>query len=174
MVTDVQAYFTANSVTANVSLGWRERTKQVNQGPGRANRVVFTPSDESGAGGEIVAPQHVGPQFFGTAPNTISARALFDWERLVTVSVWAVDTTSPADEGKQIEAVEDLFEWVVRAVQYSRKDTALWGSVKWTVAPTELMFGRELVASLTLRHPLFDAPRDIVYPKGHVAQNPPR
>ena len=175
LVSSVRTYFTDRDVTANVSMGWRERTKQTNQGFGRANRVVFTPSDDNGNGGRIVGTQHPGPRVFGTnTSNKITARALFDWERVVLVSVWAVDTADIHNEEKQIEATETLFEWTIRAVQAGAFNNGVWGNVAWTVDPTEQIFGRELRASLTFRHPMFDTPVDVAFPQGAITQDPSR
>lgn len=164
LVTNVQSYFTSAGVTANVSLGWKQATKQVNQGTGRANRVVFIPSDPNGAGGKISAPIQVGQQNFGPGVGgDTSARALFTWERQLTVSVWAVDLSDPHDEAKQIEAIEDLFEYTVRAVHKFALAGAQWGAVNWVLKPNEQTFGRELRAALTYRHPLFAETYDVKY-----------
>ena len=37
-----------------VQRGWKARTEQINQGPGRANRVIFMPSKADGSSGAIV------------------------------------------------------------------------------------------------------------------------
>jgi hypothetical protein len=166
MVAGVQAFFTARGVTANVSLGWKEASKQVNQGAGRANRVVFIPSDRSGRGGALKLDRNLQPgqRHFGSPVKDASAKALYTWERLLTVSVWAVDSTAPNDEGKQIEAVEDLFEWTIRAVHDFAHASAQWGEVAWLATPIERQFGRELQASLVFRHPMFDTPQDRAFP----------
>lgn len=169
LVASVRAYFEARDVTANVALGWREPTKQINQGPGRANRVVFIPSDESGKGGKLAPTQQPGARYFGNPPDT-TARALYTWERQLVVSVWAVDGANPHDEALQIEAVEDLFEWVVRAVHAFAHNDARWGDVVWTTEPVEHQFGRELRASLTFRHPLFDTETGVAYPTPNVSR----
>lgn len=175
MVTSVQAFFDARDVGANVSLGWKEASKQVNQGAGRANRVVFIPSDRSGRGGALKLDQNLQPgrRRFGTAPNDVSTKALYTWERLLTVSVWAVDSTAPNDESKQIEAVEDLFEWTIRAVHDFAKASAQWGEVSWLASPIERQFGRELQASLVFRHPMFDTPQDRAFPGFEIERDPP-
>jgi len=175
LVAGVQAYFTDAGVTAAVALGWKQPTEQINQGPGRANRVVFIPSDPSGRGGKLVGAQQPGQRLYGTsgpggAADT-SLRALYTWERAVVVSVWAVDGTDPQNESKQIEATETLFEQTIRAVHSFAHNDARWGDVSWTVTPVEHMFGRELRASLTYRHPMFDAPTEVVYPTGHITKN---
>lgn len=163
LVAAVQSYFDAHDVTAKVVLGWKQPTQQINQGPGGANRVVFIPSDPTGKGGKIVAPQQPGLRNFGD-PADVAARALYDWERFVIVSVWAADGSDPHDEGKQIEAVEDLFESTIQAVHAFAKNNARWGDVAWTTSPVEHVFGRELRAGLTFRHPLFDSPAGVAFP----------
>lgn len=167
LVGGVQSYFAARSVTAAVSLGWKQPTAQVNQGTGRANRVVFIPSDSSGRGGRLSQDGlQPGARYFGppASPADTTVRALWTWERSLVVSVWAVDTTDPHNEAKQIEAVEDLFEWTVRAVHYFAHNNARWGDVAWTTSPVEHSFGRELRAALTFRHPLFDTETGVAYP----------
>lgn len=165
----VQSYFTARGVTANVSLGWKQPAKNINEGPGGANRVVFIPSDPTGKGGKLVGTQQPGPRQFGNAGSEdTAARALFDWERYIVVSVWAVDASDPHNEEKQIEAVETLFEWVLRAVQYAAKNNARWGDVAWMTSPTEQMFGRELRAGLVFRHPMFDVETGVAHPSPKV------
>lgn len=159
LLDDVKASLASWGVGADVSLGWKQATKQTNQGAGRANRVVFIPSEPNGAGGKIVATKQPG---YRVQPDGTSVRALYDWERAMVVSIWAVDKTAPADEGAQILATENLFEQVMAAVQYSGQCTATWGSVTWTPAPVEHMFGRELRAQLTLRHPMFDRSDELV------------
>lgn len=169
LVDSVRSYFETNGVTATVSLGWTKRTQQINQGPGGANRVVFTPSDDSGKSGRIVGTQQPGPRTFGTQPNQITVRPLVDWERILTVSIWAADTTAPSDEALQIEAVETLFEWTVRAVQAATKNNGRWTEAGWTVSPVEHSFGRELRVGLIFRHPIFDVENDVVKPQGAIA-----
>jgi hypothetical protein len=173
LVDSVRAYLDARfgpSERPVVALGWRERTKQINQGPGGANRVVFTPSDDNGRGGRIIGTQQPGARTFGTGQDKTTTRALFDWERTVIVSVWALDRTKPTDEAAQIEAVETLFEWVVRAVQQSAYANAKWTDVNWTVEPVEHAFGRELRAGLIFRHPLFDSENDVAFPTGVITK----
>lgn len=165
LVNGVRSYFTGAGLTANVSVGWKEAAKQVNQGTGRANRVVFVPSDLGGRGGTLTAVQQPGQRNFGTPTVDTAVRALQDWERTLLVRVWAVDSTSPNDEEKQIEAVETLFEWTIRAVQSFAKNNGRWGAVEWLAAPIERQFGRELQAELVYRHPLFDAPQVVIFPQ---------
>jgi hypothetical protein len=166
----IESYFTTRGVTATVALGWKQPTQQINQGPGGANRVVLIPSDPSGKGGRLVGAQQPGPRVFGPQSDGLTARSLYTWERFVVVSVWAVDATDPANEPKQIEAVEDLFEWTVRAIHAFAHNDARWGDVAWTTSPVEHAFGRELRAGLTFRHPLFDGPTGIAYPVPEITK----
>jgi hypothetical protein len=157
LVKNVRTYFTDHRVTAHVSLGWRERTKSINQGPGCANRVVFTPSDPSGRGGRIT-------KSFGNRGPGANPRPLVTWERFVVVSIWGADGTKPHDEEAQIEAVETLFEWTIRAVQAFAAADATWGDPTWTTSPIEHAFGRELLVPLTHRETFFDVENPVVTP----------
>lgn len=175
LVAAVQAYFTATGNQATVSLGWKERTKQPAAGAGR---VVFTPSDDSGKGGNIVQPHMPGPRDVLDDNGNVVARvrALRSWERLVVVSVFANDPTNIEDESAQIEATETLYEATVRAVNsfaVSPLGTLaaaglVWGAVNWTPVPIERVFGRELRAELTFKHPIFDAPLEVVFPQPSI------
>ena len=160
LVHSVRDYFTANGVTASVSLGWKERSRQDNQGAGGANRVVFTPSDDSGRGGTIDGIRGPGSRnnLASNGGDDTSRRGLYSWERFVVVSIWAQDDSQadPEDEEAQIEATEALFEWTMRAVQAFAHQDARWGDVTWTPTPVDRSFGRELRAALTYRHPMFD------------------
>lgn len=170
-VASVQTYLTASGVLATCEVGWKRRTRQSNQSEGGGNRVVFIPSDASGKGGKLVPPRYVGPRGIrdplAIDPTRVVAdvRALLDWERSATVSVWAVDATARENEPAQIEAVETLFEWVVRGVHIAPGafGSVSWGETQWT-PPIERSFGLEMQATFTYHHPIFDTPRDVVYP----------
>jgi len=110
------ANFEAWGVMATVGVvSFKERWRQDNQGPGGANRVLLMPGAHDGSetpksvdGGELTKPRHTHAQ----------VRELAGWNKLVTMSVWAVDAsseTAKADAASQIEAVEDLLELAVRA-----------------------------------------------------------
>jgi hypothetical protein len=167
-VNTVKAYFESNGVTASVDVGWKKRTQQINQGPGGANRVVFTPSaSDDGDAGELLPVRFPGDRNIRTAPNTTpvaTVKSLLDWKRAALVSVWGVDQ-SDKSEAAQIEATEALFEWVVRAVHAAPGafGAVEWGAAQWTV-PAERSFGLELRAGFTFSHPIFDKPRDLAFP----------
>lgn len=172
-VATIKTFLAANGVTANVDVGWKKRTQQINQGPGGANRVVFTPSDDSGDGGTLTPPRFPGPRNVRDGTNVVVAntRALLTWERKSLVSVWAVDRTALTSETAQIEAVESLFEWVVRAVHSSPGafGSVSWGDASWTV-PEERSFGLEIRSSLSFSHPIFDQPRTLARPTGALTR----
>jgi hypothetical protein len=177
LTTRVKAYLVANSVNAEVHLGWQARHRILTQGPGGANRIVFTPGDDNGKGGRIVATQQPGPRYVGgttQATATDSVRALRDWERFVIVSVWGRDPTATGDEeareNAHLEVTEDLIEWTVRAVHACGLANATFGDVMWT-PPEERAYGLEARIGLTFRHPLFDVPADVVRPKPAIAKD---
>ncbi len=174
-VNSVASFFTASGVTATVEVGWRRRERQDNQGPGGANRVIFSPSyDDTGAAGTMVPVRYPGDRTVrdgaGNAKGTI--RSLADWERKVLVSVWAIDAANQTSEAAQIEATETLFEWTMRAVHAAPGSfaNAIFGDIKFT-PPETRPFGLELLAALTFRQPIYDTPRDFYFPSsGAVAR----
>ena len=162
LVDGVAAYLSEKGVTAVVDRGWKARAKQINQGPGRANRVVFMGSKPDGSAGLILNPRQVGSRHAG---GDYSVRPLSDWSRAVYVSIWAYDGDHPNDEGAQDDAVYQLFAWVQRGVQSVAFGNAVWGATKFTI-PTERAFGLELLVDLTFQHMIPDLPVDIAYPDG--------
>lgn len=170
LVASVKTYFASHGVNAGVHLGWQARYRVINQGPGQANRVVFTPGDDNGAGGKILAPRRVGQQHVG--PDD-SIRALYDWDRLVMLSMWASDPTANGDEevreAATYEALEDLVEWTCRAVYASAHADVVMGEVRLTVPP-ERAYGLEARIGMSFRHPLFDVASDLVSPQGAVSK----
>jgi hypothetical protein len=168
-------YFEANGITANVVVGWRERDKQMNQGPGRANRVVIIPGSLNGRGGRITQPHTVGRRSIGPKDAPVGwVRPLRDWGREITLSIWAYDGTKRTDELAQVVAAETLLEQTMRAVHSFAFADAIWGDVQWT-PQAERSFGQELLVGLTFRHPLFDIPVETVAPPiaADVRKEPP-
>lgn len=178
LVAGVRTYLTVNGVDATVALGWKARARVGNQGPGGANRIVFTPSDDAGNGGRIVGTQQPGQRAVGGSgtPQTAtgSVRALYDWQRVCVVSVWAIASAATGDEdardAAQLEASESLVEWMMRAVQASGRANIQFGDVRWTI-PDERSYGIEALVGLTFRHPIFDVPNEIVRPTPVITQD---
>lgn len=167
----VQEYFGLFDDGTAVVFGYRERAKQINQGSGGANRVIFLPGDPSGAGGKLApTPRDVGRrQLDDTSDPPVHVadiRPIASWERQFTVSIWAVDKAAQRDELAQASAAETLFERLVRAVEQftgAGGPNVAWGSVTWTVAK-ENTFGTELLVGLALAHPLMDGPEEVGFP----------
>lgn len=167
-VRTVQSFLDANTVDAEVRLGWKERPQRINKTDSGANRIVFEPALKSGAGGTIEPvrfPGHRNIRASADGDVVARIRSLRDWKRKVYVSVWAVDLDDRENEEAQIEATEALFEWVVRAVHNAPGafGAAKWGAVEWT-PPVQRSFGLELRAELEMSHPIYDAPQTVVFP----------
>ncbi len=170
LVEKVRAYFVANGVSAGVHLGWQARYRVINQGPGQANRVVFTPGDDNGAAGRILAPRRVGQRSVGANDST---RALYDWDRIVLVSMWASAPGSIGDEEAResatYEVLEDLIEQTMRGIYSAAHADVIVGEVRMTV-PAERAYGLEARIGMNFRHPLFDVSADLVSPMPHVSK----
>lgn len=183
LVNGVAVYFSERGITANVSLGWEKRTQQVNQGEGQANRVVFSPADQHGKAGKIVLPEQPGERdVLDDLGNVVGrVRALRTWQRIVSVFVWACDAQDPTNEAKQIEATDTLLNQTITAVHRSAllypggvptRGIGLanvdWGDIESTITPVDRSFGRELIAQMTYRHPIFDEIQDVAFPANAV------
>ncbi|WP_156338488.1 hypothetical protein [Chondromyces crocatus] len=140
--------FADESITAVVVLGEREPAKQLNQGPGRANRVVFAPGDESGGAGEYAAARNPGR-------NPRPVRTLVALSR---VYVWAYDGAAPNSEEAQYEAVWVLHDRTISAIHRKAHGTYQVTAPRWTNKVTERAFGKELVFMLQLEVPILERP----------------
>jgi hypothetical protein len=161
LVQHTKTKLTALGVTAEVAFGEREVAKQINQGPGRANRVVFAPGDDSGNLGSYEGPVKPGR----------NPRSLWDWMLLFRVYVWAYDSSKPEDELVQWAAVVELHDVVMEAIHpfvaafYKPKDA------KNLAKPMERRFGKEIVLLVELRQPVLATPKTRTGPlqgQGHV------
>jgi hypothetical protein len=146
----VKAYFDEQAWDAAFDYGEKAITKQVNQGPGRANRVLFAPTGEGGDLGELVAPKYVGRQ----------ARAIFDWQIPGRVFVWAWDSSAPTDERKQWDAIQEPFERVLTAIRKHSGAGGVYkpGKPKSASRVIERPFGVEIVFPLNFIQALVEAP----------------
>lgn len=148
LVRDVREVFAEEGVTANVVLGEREAPKQINQGPGRANRVVFAPGDVNGNAGEYTAARNPGR----------NPRPVRTWVASSRVFVWAFDASAPQDEEHQYEAVWTLHDWTVLAIHRKAHGTYQLAAPRWLNKPVERVLGKELVFMLQLEVPILDTP----------------
>jgi hypothetical protein len=166
LVASTAAWFASQGVAAHVgAAGWKERFKQNNQGPGGANRVCFIPGDPtSGRDGKLKRGRQ----------TSTNPRTLLEWDRTITISVWACDISNRNDEGKQIAAVEALLERVIQAVQRAYDPetgqvvgaaNVVWDGVTWNVANTDMGFGKEVLVPITLKVPFLDVSYDVAFPE---------
>jgi hypothetical protein len=133
--------------------GWKQRQRILNQGVGQANRVLFMPGDDKGAEGDLVQPRRTNG----------NPRALWKWERIVTASIWAVDSTDTANEELQIQASSNLFQLTTQAIQWFASADYVMRRVRRDPLVSEnLPFGREILVELIHREPLFDIPQKVV------------
>lgn len=146
LVAGVREVFAEEGVTANVVLGEREAPKQINQGPGRANRVVFAPGDDSGSAGEYAAARSPGR----------NPRPVRTWVASSRVFVWAFDPSAPQDEERQYEAVWKLHDWTVLAIHRKAHGTYQLTAPRWLSKPVERVLGKELIFMLQLEVPILD------------------
>lgn len=179
----VRAYFTAQSVTAKVFVSFgKERWKQINQGAGGANRVVFVVGAKDGKGGKYdkkfgVRGPGGNPVHDMTKTPTIQSvdpRPIISEAGTLLVSTWATaredDTTLDGDtlEEKIICAEQNLFEALVQAVQNTAFKAANWTEFEWNTEPKELRFGIERLSTLELAGVYYDRAMPLVFPEGQV------
>lgn len=106
---------------AVVHFGRAHLTRQDNQGPGTANRVVIAPGkpeDDTWGTVRVANKTHVLVQ----PDEAIHSE-------LVTVDVWAYDGTGYSNERLQYRAIRGLWQCVVRAIGYvlrSEGHTSTW------------------------------------------------
>jgi len=158
---DVKDYFALHGYGSSVVFGWREVSKQVNQGTGRANRVVFVPGDDGGKAGKL-APAKIGGR----------RRQIATYEELFQLRVWGHDPAAPNDERAQYRATRALFDLVLNALRDSACGRYDVGDPKWTTTPVERLFGKELVANVTLDVPVMRSSQPIVLPPPALAPEP--
>lgn len=138
--------------TMSVTWGARESGKQVNQGLGRANRVIFKPGKAKKIGKYEPARRPGG-----------NPRTLFRLRELAEIRIWAADTTAPNDELAQYKAVMALHGQVVRALYHAGHGTFTLEDPEWVTKDIERPFGMEMTVTLSIDHPLYDATNDEVY-----------
>lgn len=165
----VGTYLAAHGVSADVQFGTLKTARQ-GLGPGAATgRIVFAvPEDNLGT----LAPTHQpGSRSLGDGREV---RSLANWVVPYQVFVWA--RTSPLlarDEGAQLEALEDLFQWVIRAVADVADGHEQWSTVKRAVSSArESAAGAGLEASLLYGFPMVSVPVGVVVPGSAFTKRP--
>lgn len=185
----VRAYLPTIGVTTTVTpVGWRYRTFNVNQGPGGANRVSFIPGKidpTSPAPPKVVDGGTFYQPKFGNAGKPLGANAnprrLLSWERIVSLSVWAVDTTDTSNDELQLAALENLVEATFQAMHngidpvsglnVGLADIEMQDSLI-VAPPVEQSFGREFILYFLHKGPMYDAPIPTVVVTPTIERNP--
>lgn len=142
---DLQADFAADGASTVFAFGRKEVTKQINQGPGRANRIVFVPGLYPGGDlGKDLPPRNP-----GRSPRSIATLG-----EVFTVLVWAYDGAAPENEFKQYKAARLLYDdWRAALYRATHADEPLdaptVGRVsildqRWVTEKNERRFGAEI------------------------------
>lgn len=169
---DVKSYVATKNAGTEVLFGLRERTMQINQGTNGANRIVFVPGRlPNGEAGELLGVDGPGETIDPVSKGAVP-RALYLHGKIATLSVWAANTdndpSASVDEAAQEQAIEQMFEWVLRAVRRSQAGAANveWAAPRYNNTPIERRFGIELLAELVIGTQYFDDTPGIVFPTG--------
>jgi hypothetical protein len=111
----VQERLDAWGLGASVAFGQGELARQIAQGTGRANRVVFAPGDEGRSLGAYGPANKMGPRAPG--PETsYPPRSLWTWKVAGRVLIWAYDGDAPTNERRQWDALVELHDHVATAM----------------------------------------------------------
>lgn len=189
----MRVYFQQNNVPAVVApVGWRYRQFNINEGPGGGSRVCLIPGkiDPSSPGvpkvieaGRFGDPQlqGPGPRMGGPMSGAGNPRHLAAFYKIVSLSIWAVDTSDTSNDELQLAALENLLDWTYQAMHNAvdpvtgqavgLADVELTDAV-WTLPPVDRAFGRELVAYFELHTPIFDAPVGVTTAQPAIIRSP--
>ncbi len=168
----IRAFFAKQNPSVSVGVtGWKARFQHLNQGSPVANRVCLIPGDPNGADGALTRGRQ----------TSANPRNLLEWDRKVTVSVWAFDSANAADDRAQIVALENLLAQTLQALHRAvDPDTGAlvgvanihWGSIRWTVDNKEMGAGREVLVDLILKSTFFDLPNGVAFPGQTLNRTP--
>jgi len=157
----VKAGFAAELPDVSVVFGLKEVTKQINQGSGGANRVVFAPGDLSGKFADDLPPHGIGRE-----PRPLATELEY-----FTVWIWGVDSSDLNDERKQYTAARLLYDVWRRAI-YNATHTdgdngvgpvVIYGQ-EWNIKRVERKWGAEIVAVCSVQAMVPDTGLEIVAP----------
>ena len=136
----VAAEFAADQSTTTLVFGFREKAKQLNQGIGRANRIVFEPMTDGLIG--VDSPPR------GTSAGVYHTS---DFLQAATIYIWAYDGNAPSSERAQYEAVDALRMRLRVALQKSAAGFLTIGKYKRMSTALELSFGMEWALDIAVR-----------------------
>jgi hypothetical protein len=156
--TDVQADFIAQEKDTVFDFGIVARSKQLNQGPGGANRIVMhSGTFPDGNVGKVDAPKY---------PGRDPRRPLHTLHELFTVLTWAYDAEFPDDAFAQWKAARLLFDDFVAALYRSSHGTYAFVSARWSHGNdrNERRFGNEIESVWTIQSMIPDFEKVAVHP----------
>lgn len=186
----VRAFFAANAIPAVVTpVGWRYRGFQMNESaPGGGSRVCFIPgkidptapaSPKVLDAGIITQPTLTtpGPRLGGVQSGVGNPRPLAAFHKILSISIWGVDTSDTSNDELQLAATEQLLDWTYAAMHNAvdpvtgkivgMLDIELTDA-QWVVPPVDRAFGRELVLFAIAHGPIFDLPIGYTTPQAAI------
>lgn len=143
----IAARLVAEGCNAAVLFGRSHLTRNDNQGPGTANRVVIAPAKpDDGDWGIITTGRKAHVRAYPSEATHSEA---------VTVDVWAYDGSAAADEAVQHSALHVLWNRVIRAIGATLRDEAhkstWWGTpAKLLAQPTDRRHGERARVTFTI------------------------
>jgi len=142
----LKAQFAVDDLTTAFAWGRKEEAKQINQGPGGANRIVFAPGNETGDFGAVLAPDKPGR----------NPRPLATVDELGTFWLWAVspDVNTERAQDRAARILYDQWLRAVYLVTHTDGDAGL-GPVRivsqhWNLDKIERSFGREIIVVVAI------------------------
>lgn len=186
LYTDVKADFTEDSATTAFAFGRKEVTKQINQGTGRANRIVFVPGlYPSGDLGKDLPPRNPGrnPRSIATLGEVFT---VFVWAYDGTAAIPATDTepavpAAAENEFKQYKAARLLYDdWRAALYRATHKDEELDEPTvarvtildqRWVTEKNERRFGAEIQVVCVIEAMVPDAHSASEYVAPPIAQD---
>lgn len=152
----VTAYFQRHGIDTPIWFGDREHTKQINQGPGRANRVVFAAGDDAGNLGTY-GPAEQFPPSHKRLPKP--PRTLWTLKLNVRIYIWAYDGDAPRDELRQFVACSELHDWTIDAIHHIHSGFYKMIQTKRVGNVIEQKFGYEMMSLVSIDYPVLERPK---------------
>lgn len=161
LVDGVKAFFEAQEWdTAIEGTFGKARWSQVNQGTGRANRVVFIYGARLDSTGDVVVDAGEFSAARGVGGNP---RHLYTWKKKSVISVWArAPEGQTKDDIATIDAAENLLEKVFQALVSVTLADFLPKRISINASPNEQRYGVEYLVEFEHQGPIFDLPLERV------------
>ena len=150
LVANVTTYLATAGLTAQVLDGIDARDHQVDFGRFPSGRVAFVPAPSM----QILEPTHIGE--YETSAG-LEQRQLFNVLFGFEVSFAGYDINNAERDLAHRHACFDLWEKTAQAMQASYSGAHQWTGARWEDARKYGRHGAELVATLAINLPIFDA-----------------